>query len=77
VLARDGGRYAVAVEDADTDPIIRALATPDGTCEGSSRGTGTTRSRWWSWWQSGPERRSPLNQRCGVTRRRNFRVIRS
>ena len=33
MLARDGGRYAVAVDDAGTDPIIMALATPDGTCE--------------------------------------------
>jgi hypothetical protein len=33
MLARDGSRYAVAVDDAGTDPIIMALATPDGTCE--------------------------------------------
>jgi hypothetical protein len=33
VLAHDGGRYAVAVEDAGTDPIILAPATSDGTGE--------------------------------------------
>jgi hypothetical protein len=33
MLARDGGQYAVAVDDAGTDPIILSLATPDGTCE--------------------------------------------
>jgi hypothetical protein len=32
-LARDGKRYAVYVEDPDTDPVIEALATPAGTCE--------------------------------------------
>jgi hypothetical protein len=33
ILARDGTRYAVYVEDPNTDPVIMALATPDGTCE--------------------------------------------
>jgi hypothetical protein len=33
VLAGDGGQYAALVEDPNTDPIIMALATPDGTCE--------------------------------------------
>ncbi|MGH8584785.1 MAG: hypothetical protein ACREWE_00870 [Gammaproteobacteria bacterium] len=33
LLARDGGQYAVLVEDPNTDPVILALATPDGTCE--------------------------------------------
>lgn len=33
MLACDGKRYAVYVEDRNTDPVIAALATPDGTCE--------------------------------------------
>jgi TubC N-terminal docking domain len=33
MLARDGGRYAVYVEDPNTDPVVMALATPDGTCD--------------------------------------------
>jgi hypothetical protein len=33
LLARDGGQYAVLVEDPNPDPIILSLATPDGTCE--------------------------------------------
>jgi hypothetical protein len=33
MLARDGGQYAVTVDDADTDPIILSLATPDSTCD--------------------------------------------
>ncbi|MGH8584657.1 MAG: hypothetical protein ACREWE_00180 [Gammaproteobacteria bacterium] len=33
LLARDGGQYAVLVEDPNTDPVVMALATPDGTCE--------------------------------------------
>jgi hypothetical protein len=33
MLGRDGGRYAVAVDDVGTDPVVMALATPDGTCE--------------------------------------------
>ena len=32
-LARDGKRYAVYVEDPNTDPVIAALATPAGTYE--------------------------------------------
>ena len=32
-LARDGKWYAVYVEDPNTDPVVMALATPDGTCE--------------------------------------------
>ena len=32
ILARDGGRYAVA-EDHNTDPVFMALATPKLTCE--------------------------------------------
>jgi hypothetical protein len=32
-LARDGKRYAVYVEDPNTDPVAMALATPDGTYE--------------------------------------------
>jgi hypothetical protein len=32
ILARDGGRYAVA-EDHNTDPVLMALATPKLTCE--------------------------------------------
>ncbi|MGH8562684.1 MAG: hypothetical protein ACREXW_00830 [Gammaproteobacteria bacterium] len=33
LLARNGGQYAVLVEDPNTDPVIMALATPDATCE--------------------------------------------
>jgi hypothetical protein len=33
ILARDGGQYATLVEDCNTDPVVMALATPDGTCE--------------------------------------------
>ena len=33
MLAGDGDRYAVAVDDPNTDPVVMALATPDGTCE--------------------------------------------
>jgi hypothetical protein len=33
IQARDGTHYAVLVEDPNTDPVIAALATPDGTCE--------------------------------------------
>jgi hypothetical protein len=33
LLARDGGQYAVPVEDPNTDPVVMALATPDGTCD--------------------------------------------
>jgi len=33
MLARDGGQYATLVEDHNTDPVVMALATPDGTCE--------------------------------------------
>ena len=33
MLARDGGQYAILVEDPNTDPVVMALATPDGTCE--------------------------------------------
>lgn len=33
ILARDGGRYAALVEDPNTDPVVLALATPDGTCD--------------------------------------------
>jgi hypothetical protein len=32
-LARDGKQYAILVEDPSPDPVIAALATPDGTCE--------------------------------------------
>jgi hypothetical protein len=32
-MARDGRQYAVYVGDPGTDPVIAALATPDGTCE--------------------------------------------
>jgi hypothetical protein len=32
-LARDGRQYAVYVGDPNSDPVIAALATPDGTCE--------------------------------------------
>jgi hypothetical protein len=30
---REGGQYAILVEDPNTDPVIMALAAPDGTCE--------------------------------------------
>ena len=30
---RTGGQYAVAVDDADTDPVVMALATPNATGE--------------------------------------------
>jgi hypothetical protein len=34
LLARDGGRYAVTVDDCGTDPVVMALAIRDkGTCE--------------------------------------------
>lgn len=33
MLARDGVQYAVLVEDADTDPVVMAVATPEGTRE--------------------------------------------
>jgi hypothetical protein len=33
ILTRDEGQYAALVEDPNTDPVIMALATPDGTCE--------------------------------------------
>ncbi|MGH8586207.1 MAG: hypothetical protein ACREWE_08525 [Gammaproteobacteria bacterium] len=33
LLARNGGQYAVLIEDPNTDPVVMALATPDGTCE--------------------------------------------
>jgi hypothetical protein len=33
IQARDGTHYAVLVEDPNTDPVIMALATPDGTCD--------------------------------------------
>ena len=33
MLARDGGQYAALVEDPNTDPVVMALATPDGTCD--------------------------------------------
>jgi hypothetical protein len=33
VLARDGCRYAIAVEDPNTDPVVVAVATPGGTRE--------------------------------------------
>jgi hypothetical protein len=33
LAARDGARYAMLVEDPNTDPVVMALATPDGTCE--------------------------------------------
>jgi hypothetical protein len=33
MLSRDGGQYAILVEDPNTDPVVMALATSDGTCE--------------------------------------------
>jgi hypothetical protein len=33
MLVRDGGRYAITVDDPNTDAVIAALATPGGTCE--------------------------------------------
>ena len=33
MLARDGVRYAVLVQDHNTDPVIMTVATPDGTRE--------------------------------------------
>ncbi|MGH7315688.1 MAG: hypothetical protein ACREJS_05440 [Candidatus Rokuibacteriota bacterium] len=33
LLARDGNQYAVLVEEPNTNPVVMALATPDGTCE--------------------------------------------
>jgi hypothetical protein len=33
IQARDRTHYAVLVEDPNTDPVITALATPDGTGE--------------------------------------------
>jgi hypothetical protein len=34
LLARDGGRYAVTVDDSGTDPVVMALAIRDkATCE--------------------------------------------
>jgi hypothetical protein len=33
LLARDGTRHAVHVEDPNTDPVILTLATPAGTSE--------------------------------------------
>ncbi|MGH8569978.1 MAG: hypothetical protein ACREXU_18725, partial [Gammaproteobacteria bacterium] len=32
-MARDGGRYAVYVDDPNTDPVVAAMAVTDGTCE--------------------------------------------
>jgi hypothetical protein len=32
-LARDGKQYTIYVEDPNTDPVLMALATSDGTCE--------------------------------------------
>jgi hypothetical protein len=32
-LARDGKQYTIYVEDHNTDPVLMALATSDGTCE--------------------------------------------
>jgi hypothetical protein len=33
LLDRDGGKYAIHVEDPSTDPVIAALATPHGSGE--------------------------------------------
>jgi hypothetical protein len=33
MLGRAGGRYAILVEDPNTDPVVMALTTPVGTCE--------------------------------------------
>ena len=33
LLARDGDQYAVLVEDPASDPVVMALASPDGTCD--------------------------------------------
>jgi hypothetical protein len=33
IQARDRTHYAVLVEHPNTDPVIMALATPDGTCD--------------------------------------------
>ena len=33
MLARDGVRYAVLVDDPNSDPVIMAVATPNGTRE--------------------------------------------
>jgi hypothetical protein len=32
-MQRGGTRYGILVEDASADPVVMALATPDGTCE--------------------------------------------
>jgi hypothetical protein len=33
IQARSGGKYAVLADSPDDDPVIMALATPDGTCD--------------------------------------------
>ena len=33
MLGRDGVRYAILVEDADTDPVVMTVGTPGGTRE--------------------------------------------
>jgi len=33
ILNRDGGHYATLVEDPNTDPVVMAVATLDGTCD--------------------------------------------
>jgi hypothetical protein len=56
MLARDGGQYAVAVDDAGTDPIIRPWPHRTARVRYSSRRTATIRSRSWRGWQGGTER---------------------